>query len=140
MKAESVAATGGAVSPPPAPSGFRNLQASATEAPAGAVAGLRLQKSVASTERAAVGSRQYSPGKSVADGVGSPDTRKIGDRTFVLTQDIWVDEECNKHPEASQVVIPPESEEYSEILNTYPELRDLRPVMIFWKGRELLLR
>ncbi len=139
MKAESSAVTG---APPAGPgavprpqvtaSRFRSLQANVAEAPIGAAGELRSQKSAASAGAQTTEAGRYAP--------NSPDTRKIGDRTFVRTQDIWVDDECKKHPEASQIEILPDSEEYSEILNSYPELRDLRPFRIFWKGRQLTLR
>ncbi len=146
MKAETPQAGGvrvpgeAAIPPPSLPrSRFRAPQATAPGSPPGKASEAQTQNA-ASVETTAAGSGGDPSRKPGTEGSGSSATKRVGDRTFVWTQDIWVDSECQKHPEASVVVISPDSEEYTEILKSYPELRDLRPVKIFWKGRELFLR
>ena len=147
MKAESAAAGGapaagrGTISEPRvSATRLHTPQTTATDTQPDAEGESRLKKSAASAESTPAGYGQEASRKPRSDRAGAPVTKRIGDRTFVRTPDMWVDNECEKHPDIPVVEILPDSEEYADILKSYPELRYFRPAMIFWKERKLLLR
>jgi hypothetical protein len=66
--------------------------------------------------------------------------RTIGDRTFTRVSGVWVDDECAKHPDAPAIELRPDSEEFAGLLQTYPGLGELRPLVLFWKGKRVSIR
>lgn len=63
--------------------------------------------------------------------------RTVGDKTFILQSGIWMDGECANHPDVPVVEIQSGTEEHSELLKAYPGLGNLRPALVFWKGKKI---
>ncbi len=66
--------------------------------------------------------------------------KKVGDREFRLVSGYWIDEQCSKSPDKTVVEVREGSPDFEEILKLYPDLRRLRPVIILWKDKILVLR
>ncbi len=65
---------------------------------------------------------------------------RVGDRGFRFVSGYWIDEQCNKSPDKTIVEVREGSPDFEEIFRLYPDLRRLRPVIILWKDKILVLR
>jgi hypothetical protein len=68
------------------------------------------------------------------------ESKKIGGKVFYLNSGYWIDRQSIEHPEHPIVEIAPAAPEYRKILIQYPELRDLRPLLVHWENNNYLLR
>jgi hypothetical protein len=68
------------------------------------------------------------------------ESRKIGEKAFYLSSVYWIDGQCIEHQDEPIVEITSAAPEYGQILTQYPELRNLRPALIYWNGKIYLLR
>jgi len=66
--------------------------------------------------------------------------KKIGDRGFRFASGYWVDEQCSRNPKAPVVETREGAPDFEEILRLYPDLRTLRPALIFWKEKIFVFR
>jgi hypothetical protein len=66
--------------------------------------------------------------------------KTVGDRTFSWRNQMWLDSRCEDASSSATRELKPDSSEISEIVKDYPELKDLRPLMICWKGNRLFIR
>ena len=73
-------------------------------------------------------------------GPATAKVRAIGGRTFEKVNGVWVDDECGKHADAPAIELKPDSDEYATILQAYPGVDELRPLVIFWKGQKVSIR
>lgn len=80
---------------------------------------------------------------------GQPKSRQsvvklIKDRTFYDRDTYWVDGECAKAPASEIVEIKSDSQEFRDILASYPEIRQLltpaKGVLLYWNGKICVLR
>jgi len=67
-------------------------------------------------------------------------TKQIGDKVFYQNLGMWIDRQCNEHREDPIMEMPPNGPEYESILTQYPELRDLRPVVVCWGSKIFRVR
>jgi hypothetical protein len=75
--------------------------------------------------------------RSESDAAGK---RQIGNKEFYRSSGIWIDQQCALHPDDPILEIKNETPEYKQILERYPELRDLLPAKIYWNNKTYLLR
>ncbi len=68
------------------------------------------------------------------------ESKKVGEKTFYLNSGYWIDRQCIEHQDDSMVEITSAAPEYEKILTQYPELRNLRPALIYWNSEIYLLR
>jgi hypothetical protein len=66
--------------------------------------------------------------------------KRIGDRSFLSTSGYWIDELCARNADAPIVEVRAGTTEFEEIMKLYPDLRDLRPVVIYWNDKILVMR
>ncbi len=66
-------------------------------------------------------------------------SRRIGEKVFYLNSGYWIDRQCLGHQAEPIVEISYAAPEYQKILEQYPELRSLRPVLVYWEGKNYLL-
>ncbi len=66
--------------------------------------------------------------------------KKVGDRGFRFASGYWVDEQCVKDTGKTIVEVGEGAPDFEEILKSYPELLTLRPVIILWKDKILVLK
>ncbi len=66
--------------------------------------------------------------------------KKVADRGFRFIGGYWVDEQCSKNVNAAISETKEGAPEFEEILKLYPDLRALRPAVIFWKEKIWVLR
>lgn len=62
-------------------------------------------------------------------------TKRIGDKMFYQNLGMWIDRQCNEHRDDPITEILPNGPEYESILAQYPDLRDLRPVVVYWGSK-----
>jgi hypothetical protein len=72
-------------------------------------------------------------------GDGQPH-KQIGDKKFYLRSGFWTDEDCGKHNNAAIAEIGDGSEEYRQIMARFPEVKNLRPVLIYWNNKNCLIK
>ena len=68
------------------------------------------------------------------------ESKKIADKTFYRSFGYWFDGQCISHRDADIMEITSADPEYSEIFLQYPTLADFRPIFIYWKGTNFLVR
>lgn len=70
--------------------------------------------------------------------------RRVGDRTFYRELEYWVDSRCSENPEAEFVFLAAKSSDAEKILTEIPDLAGLlalgRPVLLFWNGKNYVIR
>ncbi len=65
--------------------------------------------------------------------------KKLGDRTFYRSSGYWIDDQCIR-VSADYEEAADGSAERAEILKSLPELAGMRPAILYWKGKILVLR
>jgi hypothetical protein len=107
---------------------------------------MQLQKAAPSDETEGASAR-FARGdqkSALDDQPPSPDTRTVGGRTFTKITNVWVDDECRKHPSVERLQIKRDSSEFDEIRRAIQGIEDLLTdtvrVQVFWKGRIYLVR
>lgn len=71
---------------------------------------------------------------------GKPVEKKTGDRTFYLNSGYWIDTQCAGHVSADYEEIRTGSTEYEQILKAMPGLARTRPAIVYWSGKNAVLR
>ncbi len=66
-------------------------------------------------------------------------SKKSGDKMFYFYSGYWIDRQCTEHQGDRIVEIASPAPEYEQILQQYPELRNLRHALIYWNGKICLL-
>jgi hypothetical protein len=66
--------------------------------------------------------------------------KKISDRTFYFDSGYWIDLRCAERPEVPYIEVKSGEAEYLQILKALPELEKLRPAVVYWNGRNCILR
>jgi hypothetical protein len=66
--------------------------------------------------------------------------KKIRDRIFYLNSGYWIDAQCPQHVSADFADVRSDSPEFDQILKSMPELEKTRPAIVYWNGRNLVLR
>jgi len=68
-------------------------------------------------------------------------SKKIKDKVFYRNaMGFWVDRQCIEHRDSPIIEILPVAAEHESIMKEYPELRDLLPALVYWNGKNYLLR
>lgn len=63
--------------------------------------------------------------------------KRVSDRTFYLISGYWIDAQCIEHSSAEYEEMKPESADYGQILKLFAEIR---PAVIYWSGKNFVLR
>ena len=72
--------------------------------------------------------------------LSTAESRTIGDKIFYSNSGVWIDRKSAENTNDPVIEMPPGVPEYEKILNKYPEVRELVPVLIHWDGKNYLLR
>jgi hypothetical protein len=67
-------------------------------------------------------------------------TKQIGDKVFYQKLGMWIDRQCDEHRDDPIIEITPNGPEHESILRRYPELRDLRPAVVYWGSKVYWVR
>jgi hypothetical protein len=66
--------------------------------------------------------------------------KKIGDKEFYFNSGWWIDRQARYKPDDYFIEITSTDPEYESILAQYKQLRNLRPVLIYWENEFYILR
>jgi len=65
---------------------------------------------------------------------------KLRDRTFYFNSGYWIDGQCTEHPNGEFAEIKSDSADHEQIMKSLPDLRKMRPAIVYWDAKNCIIR
>jgi len=66
--------------------------------------------------------------------------RKVKDRAFYFNSGYWIDGQCIEHPNGEFAEIKSDSADHEQIMKSLPDLRKMRPAIVYWDAKNCIIR